>query len=534
MPNWKAAPLLGCLSVLAGCAGLPERPVIDPAGSGEARNLILFIGDGMGVSTVTAARILEGQLRGEYGEENLLSFEHFPHTALAKTYNSNQQTPDSAGTMSAMMTGVKTRAGVINVLPENLRGDCSGSLDRGLTSLPELARAAGLATGIVTTTRVTHATPAATYGRGPHRLWEVDSMMTQPAREAGCVDFARQLLEPPDGRGHDVILGGGRTTFLPQGHPDPEYPDRSDARGARADGRDLIATWQQAGGVFVWNQAQFDAAPVHATTRLLGLFEPSHMRYELDRASDTAGEPSLAEMTARAIDLLALRPNGYVLVVEAGRIDHGHHANNAARALHDTIALSDAVAVAVDRVGDDTLIVVTADHSHVFTIGGYPTRGNPILGLVRVNDGGGEPSGRPARDGLGRTYPTLGYANGPGYLGASEQQVEGYKRYLHEPMNFQHRSRPRPDLDDEQAMAVDFLQPALIPLASESHGGEDVPVYALGPGADQVRGVVEQNLIFRWLVQAQPLLRAELCRQQACPEAPRASWQAPIHPRGDR
>lgn len=528
------------LCLLAACSPARHtRPAEIPAvaGSatvptGQARNVILFIGDGMGLTTATAARILEGQMAGGTGEENLLAFEEFPHTALAKTYNSNQQTPDSAGTASAIMTGVKTRAGVINIGPDNRLGDCAGSHGQRLLSLSELARAAGLATGVVTTTRITHATPATTYARSAQRNWEVDSAMPEQALADGCVDIARQLLEPIDGRGHDVVLGGGRAMFMPAAHTDPEYPER---HGRRADGRDLLAQWQAGGGHYVWNARQFAAIPNDSGQRVLGLFEPSHMRYELERADDPAGEPSLAEMTVKAMDLLAARGNGYLLLVEAGRIDHGHHAGNAARALHDTVALSAAVRATVARANDDTLIVVTSDHSHTFTMTGYPTRGNPILGLVRGNDAHGEPSADPTLDRTGQPYTTLGYANGPGYLGASDQQPQGHKTYPHLPESFQPIGQVDADadtghapLDDQRAADIDFMQAATVALASETHGGEDVPVYAMGPGSEQVRGVIEQNLLFRILVQSHPALRAQLCNSQACPGQPRAAWTAPM------
>ena len=133
----------------------------------NARNVILFIGDGLDLSTITAARILQGQQRGEPGEENILSFERFPYTGLAKTYNTNQQTPDSAGTTTAMLSGVKTRAGVIGLSSTPPRGDCQAAAGHELDSLFELGERAGLATGIVTTARITHATPAAAYAHLP-------------------------------------------------------------------------------------------------------------------------------------------------------------------------------------------------------------------------------------------------------------------------------------------------------------------------------------------------------------------------------
>src|SRR4029079_17070649 len=129
----------------------------------KAKNVILFIGDGMGVTTLTAARIFEGQKRGESGEENRLSFEEFTFSALSKTYSANQQTSDSAPTMSAIITGVKTDEGVISVNQNIVRGDYRTVKGNEAESLLEMAEQAGKSTGVVSTARVTHATPAACY-----------------------------------------------------------------------------------------------------------------------------------------------------------------------------------------------------------------------------------------------------------------------------------------------------------------------------------------------------------------------------------
>ena len=127
-----------------------------------AKNVILFVGDGMGISTVTAARILEGQLRGESGEENQLSFEKFPYVALSKTYTVDQQTQDSAPTMTAMVTGVKTNDRTISVDQFVKFAEPDGAIvkQHALKTVLEMAEEKGLSTGVVTTTRVTHATPA--------------------------------------------------------------------------------------------------------------------------------------------------------------------------------------------------------------------------------------------------------------------------------------------------------------------------------------------------------------------------------------
>ncbi|MGY0797944.1 alkaline phosphatase [Lysobacter sp. A286] len=492
---------------LDGAAQAAERGAME----GQAKNVILFVGDGMSLPTVAAARILEGQLKGTPGERNRLSWEHFPATALSKTYNTDQQTPDSAGTMSAMATGVKTRAGVISIGQSAKFGDCAGGLAAPMATLWELAAASGMATGVVTTARTTHATPAATASHSASRNWESDAAMSTEAKAAGCIDIARQMIESPYGNGLDVLMGGGRTNFMRTDQVDPEYPDKS---GRREDGHDLIATWQQRhpGGAYVWNAAQFAAAPAGAP--LLGLFEPSHMQYENDRPDDAAGEPSLAEMTRAAITRLAGNPNGYVLLVEAGRIDHAHHDGNAYRALTDTIAMSQAVEEAARLTStDDTLIMVTADHAHTLSFVGYPARGNPILGKVREADKDGELE--LAQDARGMPYTTLSYANGPGYTGASDRQAAGPKTFPHGPKDYS-AAIGRPDLTDVDTAAPDYMQEALVPTSSESHGGDDVGIWASGPGSTAVRGSVEQNTIFHFLLQSTPHLRQAVCKAGHC------------------
>ena len=161
---------------------------------GQAKNIILFIGDGMGISTVTAARILDGQMKGLDGEENKLSFDQFPFAGLSKTYNVDAQTPDSAGTMTAMMSGLKTDVGVIGVDEDIVRGDCSTVAGNELVTALELAEIAGKSTGVIATARITHATPAATYAKSADRNWEDISDMPAEAVEAGCKDIADQLV----------------------------------------------------------------------------------------------------------------------------------------------------------------------------------------------------------------------------------------------------------------------------------------------------------------------------------------------------
>jgi alkaline phosphatase len=468
----------------------------------HAKNVILFVGDGMGIATVTAARILAGQRAGKPGEENRLSFETLPFTALSKTYNTDFQVPDSAGTMTAMTTGVKTRMGVLGVDETVTRGDWAKTPAGSVPTILEQAEDRGLWTGVVTTTTVTHATPAGTYAHTPERNWEGDAKMPEEARAAGFADIARQLVEQPHGDGPEVVMGGGRAFFLPKDAADPERPD---VKGTRLDGRDLAAEWQtrNPGGAYAWNLAQLEAVDGKSARKILGLFDPGHMQFGADRAKDPGGEPTLAQMTAKALDVLQRAPKGYFLMVEGGRIDHGHHAGNAYRALDETIEFADAVKVALERTKPaDTLIVVTADHSHTMTISGYPKRGNPILGLVVGALGEDKVSEKPAPDLTGRPYTTLNYANGPGYTGKSDLQPEGVKHFPHLAKTYDGITQGRPDLSTVDVASPDYLQESTVALGSETHGGEDVGIWARGPGAAAFHGTQEQNFVYHAMAQA--------------------------------
>ena len=443
---------------------------------GKAKNVILFIGDGMGVSTLTASRIFEGQMHGESGEENRLSFEQFPYSALSKTYSANQQTSDSAPTMAGIVTGLKTDEGVLSIDQNVVRGNYKTAAGNQAKTILEMAEESGRSTGVVSTARITHATPGACYSHTPDRDWEADNdilIRKKDAYDAGFPDIARQLIEFKTGDGLEVALGGGRTKFLPKEIADPESANLT---GERRDKRDLTQEWlKKPNSAYVWNKAQFDAIDPKKTKHLLGLFQPSHMQFETDRAKDKAGEPSLAEMTTKAIDILSQNKNGYFLMVEGGRIDHAHHLGNAFRALRDTVALSDAVRAASQKVNlDDTLIIVTADHSHTLTIAGYPARGNNILGLVHEVDDDGNVEAAPKLDRDKKPYTTLGYANGPGNKGNPD----------------------RPVLTQEQVTNPDYLQSSGVPLIDETHGGEDVAIFATGVNAYLIRGSMEENWIF--------------------------------------
>ena len=471
---------------------------------GAAKNIILFVGDGMSLTTVTASRIFEGQQQGLLGEENNLSFDDFPFSGLAKTYAVDTQVPDSASTMTAIISGVKTNKGLVGIDESVVRGDCGNQAGNEVVSALDLAELAGLSTGIVTTTRVTHATPAATYAKSPDRDWEDPSEMPKQAIELGCVDIATQLIQyqanintryaGAKSDGIEVVMGGGRRHFLPEkSSADME----NTPKGNRPDGRNLISEWKTLypKGLFLNNRADFDNADFGSAQKIFGLFNKSHMRFDADRKTKKIKEPSLSEMTDKAIQVLTRNPKGFFLMVEAGRIDHAHHAGNAYNALSDTVELSNAVNVALNKTSaEDTLIIVTADHGHVFTMAGYPKRGNPILGKVISM---GETKPKLALDNL--PYTTLGYANGRGHrhLGTETNADECYDGPIF---------AGRANLIGKDTTQSGFFQESLIPLQSETHSGEDVAIYASGPGAHLISGSNEQTIIFHAINHAGGLL----------------------------
>ncbi|XP_054139004.1 intestinal-type alkaline phosphatase-like [Melozone crissalis] len=433
----------------------------------RAKNIILFMGDGMGLSTMSAARIYKGQLAGGSGEESVLAMETFPHVALAKTYTIDRQVPDSAGTGTAYLCGVKANAKTLGLSGAAVYGKCHTTFGNEVDSVLHRARLAGKSVGIVTTTRVQHASPGAAYAHSASRSWYADANMPREALQDGCKDIAYQLVHNTD---INVILGGGRMYMTPRQTPDPEYPEDPDQNGTRKDGRDLIAEWLSAkqGAHYVWDKKGLDAVKDDSVSHLMGLFEPKDMKYELNR--NTSTDPSIVEMTEKAIRILRRNPKGFFLFVEddhipraGGRIDHGHHSGRAKQALMEAVMLDRAVARAGELTSPaDTLTVVTADHSHVFTFGGSTPRGNSIFGLAP----------KKAKD--KRAYTSILYGNGPGYS---------------------IRDGARPAASLSAAEDKDYRQQAAVPLETETHSGEDVVVLAQGPMAHLFHGVQEQHYI---------------------------------------
>ncbi|MFC3680396.1 alkaline phosphatase [Bacterioplanoides pacificum] len=491
MPYFLRLPLLLSLFALSACE--PTLPVKDNTRSeqwyqqgqqraalaaaqtdntGPAKNLILVVGDGMGITTHTAARIFTGQQQGLLGEEYNLSFETLPHSALIKTYNSDQQTPDSAGTMTALISGSKTRAGVLAVSDKVIRSDCASQAGNELQTLFDVAEQQGKASGIVTTARITHATPAALYAHSAERNWESDDQLNDSARQSGCQDIAAQLIDYQQQQQRlEVIFGGGRRHFLPASMSD----------GQRRDGRNLMTAWQQQADHHVATSRQQLLQADLSQGHWLGLFAASHLPYVAERDAST---PGLLDMTRAALQRLQHNDQGYVLMIEAARIDHAHHQGQGQKALQETAELDQTVAWLLKHTDrDNTLLVVTADHSHTLTLAGYPTRGNPITGVVISNDDQGRPERQPYRLDDGGYYTTMSYRNGPGAV------------------DWQQHNR-RPSVNPEATQSPDYRQQALVPLDSETHGGEDVALYASGPWAHLFGGTMEQHWVYHVLQHA--------------------------------
>ncbi|XP_064090421.1 alkaline phosphatase, tissue-nonspecific isozyme-like [Macrobrachium nipponense] len=432
----------------------------------KAKNIVFFLGDGMSISTVTAARILKGSQTGLYEREKLV-WEEFPHSAFSKTYTANAQVPDSAATATAYLHGVKCNQGTIGVDSNVKENDCEAMRNPAFqtTSIAKWFQDAGRSTGLVTTARVTHATPSAMYAHTANRDWEDDeSVLKSDQNPELCDDIAEQLIFGETGKNFKVILGGGRRHFTPENASDVEDGEP----GYRTDGKNLIDAWKEdkaSSGFrasYVWNRPDLDAVDIKNTDYLMGLFSYSHMAYAVER--DTAMDPSLPEMTKKAIEMLQKDKNGFFLLVEGGRIDHGNHMNSARRSLTEAVELDQAVQVALDMTNpDETIILVTADHAHSLSINGYPDRHNDILGIGEVSKS----------DNV--SYTTVLYATGPGHEITPECK--------------------RPDPSGVDTTDKNYKQTSAVHRNSSTHEGSDVGIWVTGPHSHLFTGVYEQNYI---------------------------------------
>lgn len=377
--------------------------------SQKVKNTVYFIGDGMGISTVTAARWHHSQKREISGSRNqLLSWEKWPNIGLARTYSVDAITPDSAGTGTALLSGVKTSSRVLGADINTKRQDCSTVNDGKVDSIAQLALKEGKSVGFITTSRITDATPAAFYSHIAFREWEGWA-------PAPCKDIATQLIEGSVGKQMRVILGGGRKNFIPKDTYDEEDTKEKSTRKDAKDLRNIWKAMRKNEGLkdeqfsYVEKLSDFNSVDTEKVDYLFGLFSGVEMNYEAKRKDDSWGEPSLSDMVKKAIEILKKNPKGYLLLVEGGRIDHGHHSNLAYYALEDTLALQEAVQKVEELTkNDETLKIVTADHSHSFIINGYSNRNESIYGFAKdLSDS------RLGED--GKLYTILSYTNGPGY-----------------------------------------------------------------------------------------------------------------------
>jgi len=463
-------------AALAGCTTVPPASQAPAQTQLEqrAKNVIFFLGDGMGLNTLTAARIFHA------GEEGELTIDRLPESAFVKTFSNDAMVTDSAAGMAAYMTGMKQNNGVVS-MSAGTRAIAPGKDANGnalvsrcengtpAVTLLELARRRGMALGVVTNTSVTDATPASSYGHACHRKLETDlAAMLVP----GGAGYNSAL----GSRGLDVLFGGGLQFFTPF------------ARGGkRADNRDLLAELQGQGFRVVADSAGFDALAANPQQPAIGLFAQNHMDY--DAVRDPAKQPSLTEMTRKAIDLLAphagKQGKGFFLVVEGGLIDHALHATLGKRALQETVSYNDAMQAALDKMElldpglKNTLVVATADHDHTLLLNGYTVRtgkttpANPgVLGLVRNLDGS------PKLDKEGRPFTIIGFGTG-------ENRTNGPRA-------------GKPALSDEIVTRDDYHQEAVVRTraGAETHGGTDVYLGAAGAGAELFRGTIDNTRVF--------------------------------------
>lgn len=425
----------------------------------QAKNIIFFLGDGMGPATVTAARIFK------HGEDGLLNFERIERTARVKTYSADGQTTDSAASMGAYTTGHKINneaVAMVDAKPIPPAKDANGNqtVDRcgenngkAVPTILEIAKSKGKAIGAVTTTELTHATPAAslTHVCDRHAAYAIARQMVP-----GGAGYNAAL-----GEGADVLMGGGRNHYTP-------FDAKANPKG-RADGRDLLAEFE-AKGYFV-ARTKADMLSARPGRKFVGIYSADdHLDWDAQRRPE---QPSLREMTAKAIELLSKNPNGFFLMVEGGKIDHALHDTRAKAALQETVAFDEAITTAIERMRaidpglENTLVVITADHDHTMVMNGYPKRGNPVNDIVRSYV-----DGQPSKDADGKTYTTLVFGNGP------------------------NRPGKREDVDSAVATGDTYHQETGARTSAESHGGGDVKLWAIGAGSAPFKGTIENTRVF--------------------------------------
>src|SRR5215475_6541518 len=449
----------------------------------QAKNVILFIGDGMSLPFRTAARIVSRGL-SEDKYRSMLEMDDMDHYAVVTTSGMDSIATDSANSASAYATGHKSVVNAMGVYPDNTTDPND---DPRVETMVELVkRTRNMAVGLVTTTEIQDATPAA--------------MFVHTRRRSEYLAIMDQYLNPSQSA--DVIMGGGSASLLPQ----------STAGSRRKDNRDLFKEFETKGYHVVTTRTELRATS--APDKLLGLFHLGNMNVYLDKAvfkkadvlKQFTDQPMLWEMTEKALDILGKNANGFFLMVEGGLIDKQAHPLDWPRAVWDTIEMYKAVGVAKKWVaahGDNTLIIVVADHAHSLSITGTYWEGDGKKGreAVRVygeakfpdyHDADGD--GFPEKVDVSRSL-AIHWANHPDYN-------ENYK-VLEEPLSPTVKEGEK-WVANKQRAGDGELQTGNLPSheSNEVHTVEDVPLTASGPGAEQFHRAMDNTEVFFAIVNA--------------------------------
>ncbi|MQY25996.1 alkaline phosphatase [Nocardia aurantia] len=468
---WGVAALMvaaTAATVIAGCGS-------EKKSGNEVHNIIYLLGDGMGRTHVTAAR------QRFAGANGRLAMEQLPYVGAVATYavEPNSSKPalvtDSASAGTAWSSGVKTYNAAIGV-------DAAG---KSVPTLMEQAKAAGFATGNVSTAEITDATPAAMFSHALLRGCQGPTFSestclpkksdggyeAQPADKTLVTPIAEQIAR---NRTADVILGGGLARF------EPEDQKALQDNGYRVLGSmgDPALKAQTAESQKVATAGDLKSADAE---KVVGLFNRGNMTVTNARAALPASapekqEPTLAEMTTKAVDLLSKHKDskGFLLQVEGALIDKRSHANDAAQTLDEIKAFDDAVAAALDFAKKDghTMVLVTADHEcagfNIIEKGTF-TNAEAVAPPVNIDTGNPANNSKPGRDGKENVKDPVrssGFANGST-----------------DPRNFGPATFRTPD---DPADVKDGSPEASLWLTylSGNHTGADVQIYAYGPGAD--------------------------------------------------
>jgi len=421
------------------------------ANASQAKNVILCIGDGMGFGALQVSR------NALLGPDGRFPFETFPNVAIVTTHSLNNTVTDSAAAATAIATGHKTNNGIISVLPD-------GTV---VPTILEAMRAAGKATGLVVTNTIYDATPAAF---GAH--W---------GTRGGSQEIAAQLFDS----GIDVLLGGGRDQYLPSGKGD----------GKRKDGRDIMAEAAAKGYAVVTTKDELSAVPAGGGAKVLGLFHPSYMNYQKDRVYLGTQEPSLADMTAKALEVLKTASDGFFLMIEGSRIDHAAHAGDVPGVVAEIADFAKAVELVHEfaKESGDTLVIVTADHD---TMGFSATEpfDYESLGTIKVS-----PEFMALKLETG--------ANGkfsPESIARVFEEFAGIKDLSDDEIQLVQSMSGRASYQVGYAIGAviaarlntGIVSPQ-VQLKSETggHTGNPVPLYAFGPGAGAFSGVIDNTEI---------------------------------------